>query len=76
VTFIHDDDSNSKEIKAKVTRLLCDDDEHLDKLYICRICNIDYLFRLDVEDHKITAGHDCLISIWLDDVIRMDDFQS
>jgi hypothetical protein len=74
VTIAHDDDDNNKKpIKERINTLTCSD-EHLDKLYLCTACNADFLFRLDVEDHDITTGHnrqENVICIWLDDVFRL-----
>jgi hypothetical protein len=50
----------------------------LDKLYVCAKCNKDFLFRRDVEEHEILTGHNSqenVVIIWLDDVIRLDDFR-
>jgi hypothetical protein len=77
VIFALGDNSDKKPIKARIRDLTCND-EHLDKLYMCTICNMDFLFRLDVEEHHITTGHNCrenVICLWLDDVTnRLEDY--
>ena len=51
--------------------------EVLDKLYMCAKCNSAFLFRRDVEEHELLKGHkskENIVIIWLDEIIRMDDF--